>query len=353
MEICDTVGQVLNVVLDILAGAIRDIMAALQPVANLLVGTLKTILDWLCDRIQDLTHYIGDDKKEVDFLSAALAILIGAMIAYKASLMIGATIQAFGALLTWLTSPMGLVVAAITAIIAIGVVLVKHWDDIKRAAKTLWENVKSAFQSFTQWLGTVFRTDWTTKISALGVPINALLSAIQGVWIAIKGIFVGLINFIRGVFTGDWRSAWSGVVSIFSGIFGGMAQLIKTPLNAVIDLVNSAIRGINRISVDIPSWVPFMGGGHLGFNIRQIPRLAKGGIAVRPTQAIIGEAGQEAVLPLQNNTGWMDVLAERIASQIVVTGTTTTPVKLDGREIAKIVTRWQKSLNVAANGTAF
>jgi hypothetical protein len=67
----------------------------------------------------------------------------------------------------------------------------------------------------------------------------------------------------------------------------------------------------------VPDWVPKIGGNTWGFNFSTIyiPRLAKGGIATSSTLANIGEAGAEAVLPLENNTGWMDILADKIAAR--------------------------------------
>lgn len=76
------------------------------------------------------------------------------------------------------------------------------------------------------------------------------------------------------------------------------------------------IAGIDNIQFNVPGWVPVLGGDHFGLSIPQIRYLATGGITTGATMAMIGEAGQEAVLPLQNNTGWMDTLANRIVSQM-------------------------------------
>lgn len=99
----------------------------------------------------------------------------------------------------------------------------------------------------------------------------------------------------------------------------GFLDGAKAVLNGYISIwekaINFIIGKINKLSWDIPDWVPGIGGERFGFDISpiSIPRLAKGGIAYQPTQAIIGEAGREAVLPLENNTEWMDELADRIS----------------------------------------
>ena len=140
-----------------------------------------------------------------------------------------------------------------------------------------------------------------------------------------KQIFRGILDFITGVFTGNWRKAWTGVKNIFGGIMSGLKSVIKSPLNGVISLVNAAISGLNRISVDIPDFVPGFGGKKFGINIPKIPYLAKGGLIDSPTLSVIGEQGKEvvkeAVVPLENNTGGLDILAEKLGSRIAGNGT--------------------------------
>ncbi|WP_142413059.1 hypothetical protein [Hathewaya massiliensis] len=137
------------------------------------------------------------------------------------------------------------------------------------------------------------------------VAVTTITTVLQGIIQAISGV----LQFIEGVFTANWSSAWEGVVNIFGGIFGGIVGLIKAPLNAVIGLINSAIGGINAISIDVPDWVPGLGGKHFGMNIPQIPMLAKGGFTSIPS--ICGEAGPEAVIPLKrNNPRSIQLLAE-------------------------------------------
>lgn len=136
--------------------------------------------------------------------------------------------------------------------------------------------------------------------------LGTFISSVVG---GIIGVFSGIIDFLTGVFTGDWEKAWNGVKSIFQNIANSLGGIIKAPINFIIDCVNGFIRGLNKIK--IPDWVPGVGGK--GINIGEIPRLARGGIAMSPTVALFGEAGREAVLPLDRNTSWMDELADKIS----------------------------------------
>lgn len=130
-------------------------------------------------------------------------------------------------------------------------------------------------------------------LAAIGVFAKGISSAINGV----KTIFEGVINFITGVFSGNWRMAWEGVKSIFVGIFNTLGALFKTPINAVIALINKAIAGINSLGITIPDWVPLLGGKSFSINIPEIPMLARGGFT--NGASIAGEAGTEAVISFQ------------------------------------------------------
>lgn len=118
----------------------------------------------------------------------------------------------------------------------------------------------------------------------------------------IIGVFKGLIDFVIGVFTGDWKRAFKGLADAVGNAFAGVVNMVKLPINIILDGVNAMIRGLNKVK--IPSWVPGVGGK--GINIPQIPRLAKGGVLNKATLNIAGEAGKEAVVPLEKNTGWIN-----------------------------------------------
>lgn len=108
--------------------------------------------------------------------------------------------------------------------------------------------------------------------SVLSGAFGGAFSTIQSIVSGVMNVLQNIIDFIRNVFTGNWEGAWQNVRNIFSNIISGIANIFKTPLNWIIDGINSFIRGIN--SIKIPDWVPLVGG--LGFNIPTIPRLKVG-----------------------------------------------------------------------------
>jgi hypothetical protein len=119
-------------------------------------------------------------------------------------------------------------------------------------------------------------------------PLGIIVTAVAGLTAA----FIVLWNKCEG-----FRKFWTGFIN---GLIGG---------------VNALIKGINKLKINIPEWVPEWGGKSLGFNIPLIPKLAKGGVVDKATLAMIGEAGKEVVMPLENNTAWIDKLADKISAK--------------------------------------
>ena len=158
----------------------------------------------------------------------------------------------------------------------------------------LWHNV---LEPVVDFLWDVFKPAFESIFKAIGEIVGN-----------IKLVFSGLIDFIVGVFTGDWSRAWQGVVDIFTGIFGGIKSALKGILNAIIiiieGLINKIIDGwnwlkkqINSLSIEVPEW---LGGGTVGFDLEmsdpvKIPRFADGGFPEQGQMFIAREAGAEMV----------------------------------------------------------
>lgn len=235
---------------------------------------------------------------------------------------------------------------AIAAAIAVGVLLWKNWDTVKEkcaqlrdwvVAKTValkdgavvafhtlvenikeamkaivncvkekWEKVKTKFSEFSTWLHGVFNKDWLKNFGILGKTLNTFLKGVKDVWEDIKTVFRGVVKFINGVFSGDWKKAWEGIRDIFKGVFQGLADIARIPINAIISAFNGVLGVINgvisrinsiRFRITVPNWVPGIGGSWWGFDgfgipqIGTIPFLANGGYVKpnTPQLAMIGD----------------------------------------------------------------
>lgn len=183
-------------------------------------------------------------------------------------------------------------------------------EEILQGFKTIATSIfdfakKYIFQPFIDYVKGIFRTDWSQSFGLLGTVLNTFLESVKRIWGDVKTIFNGIITFIKGTFHGNWKQAWSGIKDIFKGIFDSLVTLAKTPLNAVIDIINnlmhklnsglSAIENAFSFSYDFTN--PITGTrhyGHYGMSLPRvptIPHLANGGYVKpnTPQLAMIGD----------------------------------------------------------------
>lgn len=182
---------------------------------------------------------------------------------------------------------------------------------IQTAVTTIWNVVSPIIQGILQAVQAAMptiQTVVTTVVHAIGGVIDGLSTTLNGI-----------INFISGVFTGNWRQAWDGVKSIFSGIWEAIKAVAKGAVNAIISTVNGVIGGLNKLQ--IPDWVPGVGGK--GINIPLIPMLAKGSKNT-PDTFIAGEEGPELITNAPGRTVFTasqtkDILATQAVARAAAT----------------------------------
>ena len=299
-----------------------------------------------------------------------------------------AATTAFGVAMSILTSPITLVIAALAAL-GLGIYeLVKHWDTVKEAAgicwdwivdkwqsagewfSGIWESITSAFSKFDDWLQNIFNMDFSKSFGSLGDIMNAYVANVKNIFGDIKNIFGGLIDFITGIFSGDWEKAWNGIIDTFSGIFSLLADVAKAPLNLVIGFINGLITGVqsginaivrsvNKLSFKVPNWVPGIGGEDFGFHLPEadfskIPYLAQGGYVKpnTPQLAMIGDnrhqgevvAPEDKLLDMAQKAAAMASSAELMAEAISILKqilkileTLDLDIQLDGKSLKKYV----------------
>ena len=153
------------------------------------------------------------------------------------------------------------------------------------------------------------QAQFTTLSGILSNTVKAAIDMIMVRVEAIKGVFSGLIQFVKGVFTGDWKQAWEGVQKIFNSVFEGLKNSFKIPINWIIDGINSFIKGLNKLK--IPDWVPGVGG--MGLSLSTIPRLYEGAVLEKGQTGFLEGNGAEAVVPLHNNKKWISAVSQDMA----------------------------------------
>lgn len=296
------------------------------------------------------------------------------------------------------------------------------WDTISSVCQTVFGGLKEFFVNnmgtLREIVSTTFAIIWTViktildKVKAfwdkwggtIMAAVNGVLSQIKTtfstIWEGIKVTFETVLDVIKGVLNtvlcvleGDWEGAWESIKSIFvavwedmkskfrlianflhetftnakntlSNVWDEILKVFKAPINTIIGWINKLISAWNSLSFKVPKTdlgpLGSFGGFTIGLpKINQIPLLAKGGIVDQPTLSVIGEAGTEAVVPLENNTGWMDGIADsmRVEEMIVLmreildalrSGKT---VELDKRVIGQVVVNSLESSFRAAGRT--
>ena len=174
-------------------------------------------------------------------------------------------------------NPFVLVIAGIALLIAGLVLAYNKVEWFRNGVNAFFQGISDVAVEIFNFLGGYF-----------GNVFGGIIQNFQNFFDAGKRIFTGFIDFITGIFTGDWELAWKGVANIFGGILDGIAAMAKAPINGMIGLINGFLGGLNNIK--IPKWVPGVGGK--SFSISTLPYLADGGHVLNG-QAIVGEAGPE------------------------------------------------------------
>lgn len=282
----------------------------------------------LADKFNSLTKAQQDTIIKVGLIAAAVGpaiFLFGRTVMVVGKLvktvgMVGNAFKTAKTVMGLVTAPANAVVLGLAAVVVAGVLIYKNWDKIKAAAGRLWNFVKNIFQRIG-----ISGDSLKKKLAPIGQKFSAIGEHIQGFWKVVSpllskigeavhavfsvaigaaigsaigyfnSLFDGILTFITGVFTLNWSKAWEGVKNIFGGIFEGLGGMLKMPINGVISMINGAIAGINSISVDIPDWVPGIGGEKFGINIPQLPMLARGTDNWKGGLAQISEKGGEIV----------------------------------------------------------
>ena len=229
------------------------------------------------------------------------------------------------------------------------------WNNICGFVSTIWNIIVGVVTTYINTMNAIISAIVNIIMAVISPIVNWINSVIiQPIANFFSGLWNGIVNMVRGFigsvmavilpianwinntiiqpiarfFAGLWNGIVQGVSGLAAGIknvFSSIVGIIKAPINAIIGGVNAVIRGLN--SIKVPDWVPGLGGAHPNFPT--IPMLAKGGVVDSATMAIIGEAGKEAVMPLENNTGWITNLAGQLAERGGVGGGNTINISVN------------------------
>ena len=329
-----------ELILGILAGIAAGLIAIKFGASGILALGIGLIVGGIVTLIQDIVKFISDPSWDnfANILRDLAIILAGvavAMIAFNA------------------TNPVGWIMLAIAAVVAVTSAIVKYWDEIKKTLftvgdwinknviqpivkffKSMWSNIKGVFAPVDNWFRDKFKNAY---------------EKIKSVFSGIKGFMQGIWNTIKSVFTGIGQKIGDAVGGAAVG--GAFRAAVNAVLSTIESVLNVPIRAINSL-IGVINTVPGINLGYLStFNL---PRLKTGAIINMPNRgtlvgggsAIAGEAGREGILPLDDRTAMAQLGAE-IGKNVVVNLTNIT--KVGNRQIAREIKQINAENNFAYN----
>lgn len=314
------IGGAISGVIQLIQGAVQIITGIVQVIAGLVGGLINLIV----------ALFTGDFSKALDsakmIWDGIVNIFVGA---YNAT--IGVVVEFVKGIIDWFVELWDVLVGH--SIVPDMIVAIIDWffqlpgqlfgmmaDFVKgiidwfiematkagKWAGEMWSKVKKPFEGVGTWFKNIFSNAWT---------------GIKNAWSGVTSFFSGIWTSIKNIFSNVGTSIAQGVTGAVKGAINSVLSSVVSKINTFIGWINGAVDLINKI--------PGVSIGKIGR--LSVPQLATGGIVTKSTFANIGERGREAVLPLENNTGWMDMLADRIAAR------NSSPSKvvlmLDGREL--------------------
>lgn len=376
-KIADAITPLITALINLAAEGLERVAPYIEQFANALAPLIVEVLHNIIDAIENVATYIIDNWGVISGILAAVAIAIGIIVVAVAAYNIAhagliAQIPALIAGLVasttaWLANaaatmialaPYILVVAAIAAVIAIIVVCIKHWDEIKEACKKAWDAivnaVSSAVESVKEWFGKMkdaisekvedIKSKVSEKFSQIKETMNNAVSAAKEYAKGKLSEMKDAYNEAGGGIKGVVAALSTGVKSVFSDMFNVIDGLTGGKLSAIRDkfgeILGAARDKVKEIIDKIKSFFNFSWSlpklkmphisitGKFSLSPPSVPKFsiswnAKGGVFDKPTifgyggsLQGLGEAGAEAVVPLENNTEWLDKIADKLSARM-------------------------------------
>ena len=271
--------QVLGVIVsDVIPGVINGvqqaapvIMQIVQSIANFIAGIIPVIGGFIAGIMPVISEIIT-------FVQTNVLPIVQQIFSFIVSTVLPAIVSGVQFLATTITAVLSAVLPVVQS------VFTTIWNIIQPILQQIFTTVQAVLPSILAIFQNVFST--------IGGIVNGLATVLSG-----------LIQFITGVFSGNWGQAWEGIKSVFSGAWDALTSIVKGVINNIIGIINGAIAGLN--SIKIPDWVPVVGGK--GVNIPTIPTFARGTTRT-PGTFIAGEKGPELIT---NAPGMTVYTAER------------------------------------------
>lgn len=341
VDIVSLVGGLVSDILPILADLIQNVAGAVTNFLNMALPMLKSIFEALTPVISALLKIVTTIvarlvpviKSIISIVSNVIKAVIDIIMPILTVVMqvVQAIITVLAPIVEVILQGINFIIDVVMGIIQIVVSVVENIIAvISGAVNFIMSIINTIAQFIMMVVGTVVGVIQVVVDTITGI-ISAIIGVVQGVWDGIVNVFSNAISFFSGIFTSIFEivsgvfnsiadfftTVWNGIVTTFATLGDTISGAIRGAVNSVlgfaVNVINGFIRAIN-FAIGIINAIP-------GVSIAQltelsVPALAKGGIVTQPTTALIGEAGAEAVMPLENNTGWITLLANELGKEM-------------------------------------
>lgn len=326
-------------------GIIKNIWKETEPIREFIGDVLLTVIETVVDLLYDISELLSgnisfqefiDNLSPLETVILGIATAIGVVKAYNfisglitnIPLLMG-KISGLLAMITPTELIIGAIVAAIVLLLKYGDIVAAWLENIRKIVDDWIDNIQKVVNEFIQRIldkltetNSVIDGIFAQLFSIVQIAWNTIIGVVKTAWDLIVFVLSSISTAIRAFATGDWKGAWDKIKNVWSDVLDGMKNSGRTILNSIIGLfenfVNTIINGVNRVLQAINAVGSWFGASwQLSINHVSLPRLATGGIVDRATPFIAGEAGKEAVIPLERNTEWITLVADGLIDRLL------------------------------------
>lgn len=329
-DLIDNVVEQVTRCLDFVLPMLQNALEALMPIVKVILNIATTIINRLIPIIKSLVTIVSNVIKAViDVLTPVITVVVQ---------IVQAIINLVSPIVEVILQAAGFIIDLILGVVQVLVSAVNMAVGFLSGAVNFIMGIINTIVQFIMMVVSVIVGVVQVIIDTICGIIGGIVGFVQGVWDGIVTVFSGAFDFFAGVFSSIFEyisgvftsigeffaSVWNGIVTTFATLGDTISGAIKGAINTVIggavNIINGFIKAIN-FAIGIINAIP--GVSITKLTLLDVPQLAKGGVVESPTLSMIGEQGKEAVVPLENNTEWIDELAGKLGNSMFGNADTT------------------------------